>query len=160
MNKDDFSPKAEEAVVLRTQSEVEDAATVLRLIGKILETNTAAFEKLAASTAMTASRLDELEKQLRLQTPVTDVQVKFLNNAIKHRARILLDKKNIADKKAIMKLSGVIRKAVLARHGISSIREIPRFEYSVDMSFIETWNDVLAVHDIVKSWRREKDNVD
>ena len=74
----------------------------------------------------------------------------YLNDAIRQRARLLLDKKGIEDKKAITKLGNMIRKSVLSRHGIGNIREIPKHEYSVDMSYIGTWNDVLAVHDVVK----------
>lgn len=47
----------------------------------------------------------------------------------------------------------MIRKAVLARYGIGNLREIPRHEYSVAMSQISLWNDVLAVRDVVKDAR-------
>ena len=69
---------------------------------------------------------------------------------IDHPEHKVLDKKGIEDKKAITKLGNMIRKSVLSRHGIGNIREIPRHEYSVDMSYIGTWNDVLAVHDVIK----------
>ena len=51
----------------------------------------------------------------------------------------------------------MIRKSVLSRHGIGNVREIPRHEYNVDMSYIETWNDVLAVHDVVKEARTREE---
>lgn len=126
---------------------------VMQTIGKMLENNTAALEQLSAAQSIQNDRLEALEKQIRLQTPVTSKQVSFLNDAIRQRARYLLDKKGIDDKKAITKLGGMLRKSVLARHGIGNVREIPRHEYSVDMSYIETWNDVLSVHDIVKEAR-------
>ena len=123
---------------------------VMQTIGKMLENNTAALEQLSAAQSIQNDRLEALEKQIRLQTPVTSKQVTYLNDAIRQRARALLYKKGIEDRKAATKLGGMIRKAVLSRHGIGNIREIPRHEYSVDMSYIEAWNDVLAVHDVAK----------
>lgn len=126
---------------------------VMQTIGKMLENNTAALEQLSAAQSVQNDRLEALEKQIRLQTPVSSKQVSYLNDAIRQRARVLLDKKGIDDKKAVTKLGGMIRKSVLSRHGIGNVREIPRHEYNVDMSYIETWNDVLAVHDVVKEAR-------
>ena len=73
-----------------------------------------------------------------------------MNDAIRQRARMLLDKKGIYDKKATTKLGNAIRKAVLSRYGISNLREIPKHEYNVAMSQIEIWSDVLTVRDIAK----------
>ena len=126
---------------------------VMQTIGKMLENNTAALEQLSSAQSVQNDRLEALEKQIRLQTPVTSKQVSYLNDTIRQRARHLLDKKGIDDKKAVMKLGGIIRKSMLSRHGVGNIREIPRHEYNVDMSYIDTWNDVLAVHDVVKEAR-------
>lgn len=126
---------------------------VMQTIGKMLENNTAALEQLSAAQSVQNDRLEALEKQIRLQTPVTSKQVTFLNDAIRQRARVLLDKKGIEDKKAITKLGNAIRKAVLARYGIGNVREIPKHEYSVAMSQVEMWNDVLIVRDVAKEAR-------
>ena len=77
----------------------------------------------------------------------------YLNDAIRGRSRELLDKKTISDKKAITKLAGLIKKSVLWRYGISSLREVPRCEYTVAMSQIDTWNSALEVLDIVREAR-------
>ena len=126
---------------------------VMQTIGKMLENNTAALEQLSAAQSVQNDRLEALERQIRLQTPVTSKQVTYLNDAIRQRARVLLDKKGIEDKKAITKLGGLIRKSVLSRYGISSVREIPKHEYSVALSQIEIWSDVLAVRDVVRDAR-------
>ena len=126
---------------------------VMQTIGKMLENNTAALEQLSAAQSVQNDRLEALEKQIRLQTPVTSKQVTFLNDAIRQRARVLLDKKGIEDKKAVTKLGNAIRKAVLARYGIGNVREIPKHEYSVAMSQVEMWNDVLIVRDVAKEAR-------
>ncbi len=126
---------------------------VMQTIGKMLENNTAALEQLSASQSVQNDRLEALEKQIRLQTPVSAKQASYLNDAIRRRGRELLDKRGIEDAKAVTKLGGRIRKAVLSRYGIGSLREIPRHEYPVAMQQIEIWNDALAVRDAVKEAR-------
>lgn len=135
---------------------------VMQTIGKMLENNTAALEQLSSAQSIQNDRLEALEKQIRLQTPVTSKQVTYLNDAIRQRARVLLDKKGVDDKKATTKLGNAIRKAVLSRYGISNLREIPKHEYGVAMSQIEIWSDVLTVRDIAKEAksREETENAD
>jgi len=135
---------------------------VMQTIGKMLENNTAALEQLSSAQSIQNDRLEALEKQIRLQTPVTSKQVTYLNDAIRQRARVLLDKKGVDDKKATTKLGNAIRKAVLSRYGISNLREIPKHEYGVAMSQIEIWSDVLTVRDIAKEAkaREEAENAD
>lgn len=133
-----------------TQIITELMRPVMQTIGKMLENNTAALEQLSATQTVQNDRLEALEKQIRLQTPVTSKQVSFLNDAIRARARELLDKRGIDDKKSITKLGNLIRKAVLSRYGIGNMREIPKHEYSVAMSQISIWSDALSVRDVVK----------
>lgn len=126
---------------------------VMQTIGKLLENNTAALEQLSAAQSIQNDRLEALEKQIRLQTPVTGKQVTYLNDAIRQKARELLDKRGIDDSKATVKLGNIIRKSVLSRYGISSLREIPKHEYTVALSQIGMWSDALAVRDVVKEAR-------
>ena len=126
---------------------------LLESIGTLLKNNTEAMEQIATSQDVIRNRMEALEKQVRLQTPVTDRQARYLADAARAKARELLDKKQIDDKKAITKLAGLIKKSVLARYGIGSLRETPRCEYSVAMSQIETWNSALTVLDIVREAR-------
>ena len=132
---------------------------VMQSIGKLLENNTAALEQLSSAQVIQNDRLEALEKQIRLQMPVTGKQVSFLNDEIRNRSRELLDKRGIDDKKAVTKLGNMIRKAVLARYGVSSLREVPKYEYQVAMSQIDMWNDALLVRDIIKDFkeRTERD---
>ena len=132
---------------------------VVEAMGKMLENNTAALEQLSAAQSVQNDRLEALEKQIRLQTPVTSKQVTYLNAAIKQRARILLDKKDIDDSKATTKLGTAIRKAVLSRYGIATMREIPKHEYNVAMSQIEIWNDVLIVRDVAKEAKKRLEEI-
>ena len=126
---------------------------VMQTIGKMLENNTAALEQLSSAQSIQNDRLEALERQIRLQTPVSGKQVSYLNTAIKARARELLDKRGIDDGKAITKLGNLIRKSVLIRYGIVNLREVPKHEYQVALQQVGMWNDALAVMDVTKEAR-------
>ena len=102
------------------------------------------------------SRLEALEKQIRLQTKVDGKQASYLNDAIRQRSRELLSKREITERKAITKLGNHIRRAVLARYGISGLRDVPKHEYSVAMQQIAIWNNALLVGDVVKEARERE----
>ena len=133
---------------------------VMQTIGKMLENNTAALEQLSAAQSVQNDRLEALEKQIRLQTPVSSKQVSYLNDAIRARARELLDKRDVDDNKATVKLGNAIRKAVLSRYGISTLREIPKHEYNVALQQIGMWSDALTVRDVVKEARKRAELVE
>ena len=127
---------------------------MMQAIGKMLEKNVEAIERLSAAQTIQNDRLEALEKQIRLQTPVTAKQAQFLNDAIRAKARELLDKRGLADnKKAVTRLGNCIRKDVLARYGIAGLREIPRHEYQVAMNQIGMWSNALTLRDIAREAR-------
>lgn len=127
----------------------EIISPVMKTIGKLLENNTAALEQLSSAQSVQNDRLEALEKQIRLQTLVTSKQVYYLNDAIRMRARELLDKRSVSDNKAITKLGN----PVLARYGVSSLRDVPKHEYNVALSQIGMWNDILSVRTVAAQFR-------
>lgn len=131
----------------------EIISPVMKTIGKLLENNTAALEQLSSAQSVQNDRLEALEKQIRLQTLVTSKQVYYLNDAIRMRARELLDKRSVSDNKAITKLGNLIRKSVLARYGVSSLRDVPKHEYNVALSQIGMWNDILSARTVAAQFR-------
>ena len=133
----------------------------MQAMGKMLEKNVEAIERLSTAQTIQNDRLEALEKQIRLQTPITAKQAQFLNDAIRSKARELLDKRGLADdKKAVTKLGNAIRKDVLARYGIAGLREIPRHEYNVAMNQIDMWSKALTIMDIVREARNREDTSD
>lgn len=126
---------------------------VIQTMSKMLENNTVALEQLSAAQSIQNDRLGALEKQIRLQTPISGKQVSYLNDAIRARARELLDKRDVDDRKATVRLGNAIRKAVLSRYGVSGLREIPKHEYNVALQQIGMWSDALTVRDVVKEAR-------
>lgn len=127
---------------------------IMSSIAKLLENNTSALEQISSLQTIQNDQIKALEKQIRLQTPMSSKQVSYLNDAIRSKSRELLDRKGINDKKSITKLGNAIRKAVLSRYGAPNLREIPKHEYDVAMSQIKMWNDVLTVRDVVQDARK------
>ena len=127
---------------------------VVETMGKMLQQNAEALDRLAAVQTVQNNRLEALEKQIRLQTPITGKQAQYLNDAIRKKARELLDKRELSGNSwAVTKLGNAIRKDVLIRYGIGSIREIPRHEYQVAMNQIGMWSNALTIRDVVKEAR-------
>ena len=130
-------------------------APLMESIGKMLKHNTEAMEQIAAAQTLTSQRIADLEKRVRLQTPMTKTQEKYIGDAIRARARELLDTKGYADdKKAVTKLSGAIRKSVLTRWGVSSLREAPAYDYETALKQIGMWSDFMAIRDVTKEARK------
>lgn len=130
-------------------------APVMEQIGGILQRDAEAMERIAATQQITNARISDLEKQVRLKTPLSRAQEKHLNEAIRARARALLDSKGYGDdRKAVTKLAGAIRKSVLARYGVDSLREAPAYDYDVAMAQARDWNDLLAVRDAAREAKK------
>ena len=129
-------------------------APIMESIGKMLEHNTQAMEQIAAAQQITSDRIASLEKRVRLQTPMSKSQENCINTAIRSRARELLDPRGFSDdKKAVTKLCGIIRKSVLARYGVGSLREAPAYDYDTAMKQVNMWNDRIAIRDVEKEAR-------
>ena len=130
-------------------------APVMEQIAVILQHNTEAMERIAATQQMMSTRISDLEKQVRLKTPMSRAQERCLNDAIRARARELMDSKGFADdRKAVIRLSALIRKSLLARYGVDSLREAPAYDYETAMEQARSWNDLLAVRDTVRDARK------
>ena len=139
---------------LLSEAITEIIRPVFLTMGKMLEQNTEALERLASAQMAQNQRLEALEKQIRLQTPITPKQAASLNDAIRQKRRETLDKRGLADdKKAVTRLGNAIRRDVLSRYGVAGLREIPRHEYQVAMNQINIWNNALVIRDIVKEAR-------
>lgn len=131
-------------------------APVMENMAKVLERNSAAMERIAATQTMMSTRISDLEKQVRLKTPLSKSQEKHINDAIKQRARELLEPKGCADnRRAVTKVGAHIRKSILSRYGVDSLREAPSYDYETAISQARGWNDMLVVRDVVKEAKKQ-----
>lgn len=142
-----------------TAAVTEIIRPVMENLGKMMERVLQSMEQNAQAQMVISNRMEALEKQIRLQTPITPKQAQYLNEAIRNKAREMLDKRDLScDKWAITKLGNAIRKDVLARYGISGLREIPRHEYQVAMNQIGMWGNALVFRDIVREARERAEH--
>lgn len=134
---------------------------VLESLATFMQHSTEALERIAVQNAMQTDRLEALEKQVRMSITMTNEQAKYLREAMKARAVELLAKwENDEEgfypqrnRKAVTKLTGMIRKALLMRYGIRTITEAPRHEYDVALTFISLWDERLTVRDLAREVR-------
>jgi len=134
-------------------------APLVASLAEMMRNNTEALQYLAAQQKVQTDRMEALERQIRLNTLVSPVQARYLNDAIRRRSRDILAKNALdGDKKAVTRLSAAIRKAVIARYGVAALNEVPRHEYNVAMEQIGTWNDALAILDVTRAAREAMQN--
>lgn len=134
---------------------------IIDRIGLILKQNTEAMERIAATQQMMSARISDLEKQMRLKTPMSRSQEKHVNDAIRKRAFELMDAKGYGnDKKAVNKMALIIRRSVLSRYGADSLREAPAYDYDTAIAAASGYNDLLAIRDVAREAKKraEKEN--
>ena len=136
---------------------------VLSAMAELVQRNTDALERLATQQKIQSDRMEALEKQIRLNTPVSATQVKYLNASMKEHARELLDGFGLSDdSKSVSKVTATIRKHICSYYGVGTVREIPKHEYTVAMTKIANWNNIITIRDIVREARNRnaQENVD
>lgn len=141
---------------------VRDMLTpILESMGDMLRRNTEAMEQIASAQQLQSRRIEDLEKRVRLQTPVSRAQEKYIAGAVRERAVELLKTRDCADdRKAVAQLSALIRKKVLTAYGVASLRELPAYDYETTLRRIGMWNDMPALHGIMKAARARKDSAE
>lgn len=156
--KRDDAPLAPDTVEIISLVVRDMMTPVMESITKMLANNTQAMEQIAAAQQITSERIASLEKRVRLQTPLSKSQENCINAAIRARARELLDPRGFSeDKKAVTKLCGIIRKSVLARYGVGSLREAPAYDYETAMKQVAIWSDRLAIRDVEREARSREE---
>lgn len=136
---------------------VDKLGEIIReLMSPVLEGLASALEQIAAQQQAQSDRMEALERQIRLQTPVTAKQASCLNAAARDRAAALLEKKDVTDASICKKLASMIRKDVMKRYGIGSMRDVPGYEYHVALDMIEMWSNPIIVTKLARESRDEK----
>lgn len=109
-----------------------------------------AFLQMAQATVSMANmmratneRIASMEREIRLLTKVTPAQASAINAAIRDRAGTLCsDYRAPGCEKAV---ANAIRRALKLTTGVSSVRELPRCEYSVALQSVQIWDDYKAM---------------
>ena len=156
-NKEIMDPSKEVSTQVVASVVEQIMRPMLESMGSLMKRMSEAVEHIATSQDVMRNRLEALERESRLNTPCTPTQAKYLASAARDKAREILSRKEIDDKKAIKDLSALIRKSVLQRYGKPNLQELPRCEYSVAMSQIESWNKAGEVAKIVSEARARQE---
>jgi hypothetical protein len=162
MNEHELKPATKDELMLTADQVSAIASQLFAPLMQLVAHNTQALEQVGAALTANASRLEELERHQRLQTPVSQMQVRYINEAIKKKACAILGKRTLPEELTVgiylKKLVNVMRRDILIRYGVASLREIPKCEYSVVLSQIDMWADVIVVQRIITENRANPDN--
>ena len=123
---------------------------VMEPLCKLVQQNTEALERITATLNLQGKQIEALEKQVRMNTPVSSVQARHLNSSIRDKAKEVLDRYGRNDKKSIDAVSRSIRKDILIRAGIANVRELPRCEYDVAIRQVQMWNNAVVIREIMR----------
>lgn len=124
---------------------------VLETLARFMQNSSEALNQLSAQQKMQTDRMEALENEARLNAPVTQAMVRYLNAAIKKRAQELISKlRPDADERARQRLARVIRKSVLTLYGVNTLNEVPKHQYNVALTHIGTWMDIFEIQEILK----------
>lgn len=95
---------------------------------------------------ITNERIKALEDEVKRLTKVTPAQASALNRLIREHAALICEKHRATGCEKM--IGTAIRKAIKNTCGISSIRELPRCDYSVAIRQVEIWDDYRQVLEI------------
>lgn len=126
---------------------------LMEAFSNLLAGNHDALVQVAKAIEMQNERMAALERAVKRRLPVTPVQARYMNEAIRNRTHALLDGKDGIDSKAYTKLARAIRRDVMVRCGVGSLRDMPDHEYSVSMDQIRMWSDALVIRNVIREAR-------
>lgn len=119
-------------------------------ITRVLENNSRAMEQCAQAVNGVNERMNELEKQMRVNTPLTHAMANYLTKAIRDRARELAATNAPEYPKAPAAVGREIRKALFTHYGVSDMRSIPRHAYDVAMERVQAQRWTTKMDDAVR----------
>lgn len=149
-----------EAQIALARVASEMVRPLMEAVAKLLTGNVDALQQINDALNVQNERMAALERVVKRRLPVTSTQVRYMNDAIRNRARALLDGKDGIDGKAYTILSRHIRRDVQVRCGIASLREMPDHEYSVSMDQIRMWSDALIIRNVIREARERVEDAE
>lgn len=97
------------------------------------------------------NRIEALEKQVRLNTPMTGAQVKYIKAGMKEKATELILDAGGKEKGTINKAARAIKTDVLRQFGAGNISEIPRHEYQACRNYIDSWTNRRLIRKLIEN---------
>lgn len=150
IEKDAMTPEARQALTITIQ---EIMRPIMEGISEILRRNAEQMEQIAGAMEAQKDRLDRLERETMLKMPLQGKRAGYVNEAMRNRAAELLEKRNTDDAAARRKLTGAIRRSILAQWGAAKVADLPDIEYESIMRQTGTWMDARQIQAVVKEAR-------
>ena len=136
----------------------ERAIILMPDVAAMLQANTeqlgAYLVQMAQMMMRMRERLDELEKKQKAVT-VTHDEVKAIQLLIRLRADEYCEKYSLEDAKDAAKIRAAIKKAILTRHGIKDLHDVPAIARQAVEALISRWADIKMVYRIRESHRED-----
>ena len=114
--------------------------------GLVMEDMRQTLVAMANMVKTTNERIGVLEQQVRLLTKVTPAQAKAIHEAIRARAEELCQTWLVVGKEKTV--ASAIRRAVRLSTGVSSMKDLPRCDFSVVVRQIQLWDDYKVMKTI------------
>lgn len=134
-----MEPKGKQEI---TEISAEQVAGILFHVEQLMQ-------GMAGALSAMDRRMQQLERQIQMLTPITGAQEKAIGAQIKQRAEELRKQYKL-DASALAPIANAIRKDLKLSGGVNAIRELPRVEYSVYIERIVLWDDFRAMRAIRK----------
>lgn len=108
------------------------------------------MQGMANTLALMNQRMEQLERQVKLLTPLTSAQEKALGEKIKQRAEELREEYRLSAA-CVPAIANAIRKELKLVGGVRALRELPRMEYLVYVERVSLWDDYSTMRAIRKN---------
>ena len=108
-----------------------------------LQQMTEAMQAMATMLRATHEEMAALRRQVQLLEKLTPAQASALNAWIRVRAAELCAEYRLTGREKAV--AALIRKAIKAQFGASTVRELPRCDYEAARMQVELWDDTKAL---------------
>lgn len=137
-------------IIIPPRDDQKLPAPIIEQVARMMAQTEQLMQGMANVMTAMNQRMEKLERQMELITPITGPQEKAIGEQIKQRAGELREQYGL-DSKALPAISKAIRKDLKLAGGVRAIRELPRVEYPVYIERIALWDDYAVMRAIKKS---------
>ena len=125
--------------MLIRQEPADISNPVVDALNELNRRQSEALIQLSMQLRTMADTVERLEREVRKLEKVTPMQVTELNARLRRHGRDLCEQYGLDGCET--KLNALIRAAVKAEFGVSSMKDLCRSDYSIALNVIEMWED-------------------
>lgn len=118
-------------------------------MARMYKAMTDAMLQMSASMRAMQETMDELQRESRMRAPLTGVQKRHIDEAIRERAKGVADRHGMQE--AFSPMCKDIRRKLCRRWGVRSVAEIPSCEYAAALDTVAYWDET----DMVMKYAKE-----